>query len=345
MQIDFVIHRNLKNWAFPLLKWKKKFASDGISVNVKSRPEFNKKRSADIVIICDKYYRKYYKTNNYFYSKYKTPVLNDIKKLYNAGSRVIFYDLGAAPASKHLWLLDHVDLLLKRQIFKEKNRYKDLHPVTPWVPNNEKLWEGCQSENLNKIQIGWNLGYWDYISQSNFTRWLRFVNTQNPKLCEPTTNRKLITTFRGGTSGSRGAQRKRVIDVLNEINSGLIFTGGIVSKKEYINELKSSRVTISPFGYGEICYRDFEAVLSGTTLIKPDVSHLETFPDFFLPNETYIPCKWDVSDLQKILKRFESNERYGLEVAKNAQSKFMEYYTSYMKFKNHFLNIIEKVKL
>ena len=31
---------------------------------------------------------------------------------------------------------------------------------------------------------------------------------------------------------------------------------------------------MSPFGFGEICYRDFEAMLNGACLIKPDVSHL-----------------------------------------------------------------------
>ena len=31
---------------------------------------------------------------------------------------------------------------------------------------------------------------------------------------------------------------------------------------------------LSPFGWGEICYRDFEAALNGMLLIKPDMNTL-----------------------------------------------------------------------
>ena len=53
---------------------------------------------------------------------------------------------------------------------------------------------------------------------------------------------------------------------------------------------------LSPFGYGEICFRDFEAVLSGALLLKPDCGHLETWPDIY-GEGTYVPLDWMASDL------------------------------------------------
>ena len=71
-----------------------------------------------------------------------------------------------------------------------------------------------------------------------------------------------------------------------------------VSREEYYLEMLSSKICLSPFGFGEICWRDFEAVICGCLLVKPDMSHLETTPDIFRPNETYVPVRWDYSDVQ-----------------------------------------------
>jgi len=70
-----------------------------------------------------------------------------------------------------------------------------------------------------------------------------------------------------------------------------------VSQETYNQEMLRSRICVSPFGYGEICWRDFEAILCGCVLVKPEMSHVETAPDVFIPNETYVPIRWDCQDL------------------------------------------------
>ena len=72
-----------------------------------------------------------------------------------------------------------------------------------------------------------------------------------------------------------------------------------VNYKKYRNLLKNANVILSPFGWGEICFRDREAFINGGVLLKPDMSHIETFPDFYKKNLTYIPCNWDLSDLRR----------------------------------------------
>lgn len=79
--------------------------------------------------------------------------------------------------------------------------------------------------------------------------------------------------------------------------------GAGVHIAQFLSELRHSKVCLSPFGYGEVCWRDYEAVISGAVLLKPDMSHVETAPDIFVPWETYVPLAWDMSDLSEVLHR------------------------------------------
>ena len=41
--------------------------------------------------------------------------------------------------------------------------------------------------------------------------------------------------------------------------------------------------------------------MTGAVLVKPDMSHLETLPDLYRPGETYLPVRWDFSDLGDVV--------------------------------------------
>ncbi len=79
-----------------------------------------------------------------------------------------------------------------------------------------------------------------------------------------------------------------------------------------------SKVCFSPFGYGEVCWRDYEAVACGAVLLKPDMGHIETDPDIFVPWETYVPVSWDLSDLQETLHRVLSDNALRATIARTA---------------------------
>ena len=91
-----------------------------------------------------------------------------------------------------------------------------------------------------------------------------------------------------------------------------------VGKRAYMRELAQCRMCFSPFGYGEVCWRDYEAVYSGALLIKPDMSHLVTEPDVFVPGETYVPIRWDFEDLPEVVATWLADEPRRLRVARNA---------------------------
>jgi hypothetical protein len=98
-----------------------------------------------------------------------------------------------------------------------------------------------------------------------------------------------------------------------------------VSKRAYMRELGQARMCFSPFGYGEVCWRDYEAVFSGALLIKPDMKHMVTEPDVFVPNETYVPIRWDFEDLDDVVASHLANEPRRLEIARNAYEAMHRY--------------------
>lgn len=95
---------------------------------------------------------------------------------------------------------------------------------------------------------------------------------------------------------------------------------GRIPLKMFLAELRQSKLCWSPFGYGELCWRDIEAFLTGSVLIKPNMSHLETRPDLFRAGETYLPVKWDFSDLEQVVRGALANADLRRHIAERAFS-------------------------
>ncbi|MBS4040185.1 MAG: hypothetical protein KGZ81_06250 [Flavobacteriales bacterium] len=200
--------------------------------------------------------------------------------------------------------------------------------------------------DIEKILVGWNIGLCNYVD-FNFGFLNRFKNVHRFKLKEEF-SLNLIKRYSLSFRGERNylnkkisSQRNKLFDILSTIDLEEAIIGGKVAKSEYLRELKQSRISVSPFGWGEICYRDFESMYSQTILLKPDVSHLNTFPDFFIANETYIPLRWDLEDTeQKILSCIKDYESYQ-DIVKTAYDTFKLYHDDNLLFVNHFVKLIE----
>ena len=74
----------------------------------------------------------------------------------------------------------------------------------------------------------------------------------------------------------------------------------IVASDHYYRELGASKICLSPWGYGEICYRDFEAIMYGALLVKPPMDHLLTNPNVYRPGETFVQVRADFSNLGEV---------------------------------------------
>jgi hypothetical protein len=113
---------------------------------------------------------------------------------------------------------------------------------------------------------------------------------------------------------------------------------------EYSAELGRTRVALSPFAWGEICFRDFECFLSGATLLKPDMNHLETWPGYYKPGVTYVPHAWDFSDFRLRANELLETPALCREIARSAQDRYLESLSDRggERFAAHFAALIER---
>jgi hypothetical protein len=117
---------------------------------------------------------------------------------------------------------------------------------------------------------------------------------------------------------------------------------GEAPQKRYNQELGVSKIVLSPFGWGELCLRDFEAVRAGGLLMKPAMEHLETWPDVFLPGETYVPFSWDAEDLLEKTGEYLGDKAKRLRIAHAA---WLRYKAQLDGLEERFQSIIEEITL
>lgn len=86
-----------------------------------------------------------------------------------------------------------------------------------------------------------------------------------------------------------------------------IGAGRIMRPAEYLQTMFMARVVVSPWGWGEACHRDYEAMLLGSVLVKPSMEHVVCWPDIYVPGRTYIPCRLDFADLPEIIDKVTAN--------------------------------------
>jgi hypothetical protein len=204
--------------------------------------------------------------------------------------------------------------------------------------------DSCSEEEQKKIKIGWNLGYRDFstplfvLFNRSFKPFWRETKYKSPNRPKPIT-----CSFRGSLNTGHGGQRTKGVEILKSLDNSRFITGPKLNKKDFYKEMSDSKVVFSPFGHGEICYRDIEAFVHGAILIKPDISHIETFPNLFIENKTYLPCSWDLSDLEELLTDIDRNYKNYQDIAIQGQDIFKKISNDFDLFYNHFFKIIENV--
>ena len=122
------------------------------------------------------------------------------------------------------------------------------------------------------------------------------------------------------------SEAQRAVEALPNVTCAL---GNGVSHSAYLNELSRSRACLSPFGYGEVAWRDYEAILCQALLMKPDCAHLEVDPDIFVPFETYVPLEWDYSDLESKLRHYLHDESERRRISTNAFERLHQYFAEH----------------
>lgn len=203
-----------------------------------------------------------------------------------------------------------VDFYIKKHIYKDRSRYGAVtQGDSNLVGYYEKLYDLPPSPqvlfNVPKEFLSKKL----VVGPSFFTSKDMLINLKLNST--PSSRAKIFGVHaRLGVKGVPWyqAMREQALLACQPYSKGGVVTSEVVKNSHYMRELAQSKICFSPFGYGEACWRDYEAILCGALLVKPDMSHVETDPDIFIPYETYIPVAWDFSDLAEKIDYYLVND-------------------------------------
>ena len=99
--------------------------------------------------------------------------------------------------------------------------------------------------------------------------------------------------------------------------------------QEYMQNLWNSKISLSPFGMGEFCFRDLESMMIGTIILKPSHKKVDTLPNVMIDDETFIACKYDWSDLEEKIDYILSNfNELNQKINHNIRNMFLKKFTN-----------------
>lgn len=221
----------------------------------------------------------------------------------------------------------HIDWYLKKSLFRDRESY-----FTPFRGDTNLTEYYGDLYGIAADPVDWGVPRSILVKlrlSPNFLTAPQFLSYFPPRACPPQTGRDLDLQTRLGKKGTPwySAMRNASIAKAEAIPGITRSPADRVDYRAYMDEMRGARLCFSPFGYGELCWRDVEAFQTGSVLIKPDMSHLETLPDLYLPKETYLPVKWDFSDLAEVVRQALADEGLRQRITQNAYARCADYLT------------------
>lgn len=296
---------NGRAFLFPLVVHRKALAARGIEIRfVRDSAKAGK---ADVVIVDSKFHRARWRRE-------RDGVLAELSGLKGRSGRLLYFDTGDGSGWLQTDALALADGYFKAQVLRDRRRYLEpIYAHRPYADYYHREFGVNDAEPeysspvpdpalLEKIRVSWNSGLADYsplgparmalYHRLPFRPLLRFP----APLARPSRPRPNPVSCRFGVDYERQSvawQRRRMRSLL-----GRRFDTVKLARPAYFRELAASKLVVSPFGLGEITLKDFETFLAGGILLKPDMTHLETWPDFFRAGETMAAHRWDLADLE-----------------------------------------------
>ena len=349
MNICFIVNKNLDpnslSFIYPILL-NKKFLDFNIEIENKIPS-----KNYDIIIIDSKFFIDLFNLDN---TELVTDILNKLKM---KNGKVIYSD-NEASTFINREIINAVDYYIKGRLPKDLNLYKTkLYGMREYTDfyfkkfnitdTKEKYSDIINDDNLKKINLGWNNGINEYSYFSEYNRKVyKLFGFFKSKPEIKNFKKKNLLNVRFSQNYNRETvnfQRSKLKDLINNFK-----LTKRVSRIKYFFELKYSKVALSPFGWGEICYRDFETFYYGCTLVKPDMDHIMTWPNYYQKNITYLSLNWDMSNFEELINLINNkkNSDFLNEIAAEGQKFYFNHLSSGIDspFVKHFRNLMMKVQ-
>lgn len=251
-------------------------------------------------------------------------------------AKIVYLDWFAPLHIPQPQILEYCDLYLKKQIPSDISTLCQSDFDTnleryecQWEPTlaSGKVIDIDQSLVDQKLYLGWNFAtdakLASLLIKQNHSKSAKSIDL-HCRIFSPPERDTWYTHMRGRAYDA-------ITDLKNKLGSeyNLLSENQRIPFEQYLVELSSSKVCFSPFGYGEVCWRDFEAILCGSVLLKPDMSHIETTPDIYQPYKTYVPIKWDFSDLDEKFSWLMTHPDEMANIANNARQIWLNYLSTW----------------
>jgi len=321
------VNQNTRAFLSPIIWNQLRIREHGLSVRVffKPTPDIG---DCDVLVINGKYWSGPWENR-------REEAVAWLTTIRDAVQRIVFFDRSSTAGHLLVELLPLVDAYCKTVLYRDRTNY--LRPIygsrlfsdyyhrklglEDETPNFSSTAPDMAS--LDKLQGSWNTGLGNYsLHGPRLARLyghlpLRAFLAPPRRFHAPSASRSLDVTCRMGLHykyETVAYQRKKTAQLLAPYRRT-----DRLAKSAYFRELRNSRIVASPFGTSEINYRDFETFICGALLLKPDMSHIETYPDLYRPGETFVSHGWDFDDLEDVIEEVLSNYDRYVDVARAGQ--------------------------
>lgn len=223
----------------------------------------------------------------------------------NLSQRIIIEERADSSMPQARWLLgkDNVSMCFKVSVAQRKWLNLPVKRVHCWLLDSLLDWPEriiLTEDQIAKVRPGFHFGMYPRLARRvDRARKLGRVNDWR--------GRPIDVIFIGNTQYSNATicrHRLAFCDTLQKINGIriLCIPRHIVSSSKYFEISRNAKIVVSPWGYGELCYRDFEALLDHCVLVKPRTDFVEVLGEP-LCMDSYTPCQPDASDLEDCISR------------------------------------------
>lgn len=300
---------NGRAFLFPLVVWRREIAEAGIRIKMFDDERAAGLGDADLLVVDSKYHKDRWAS--------ETGALLDRFAAWRDRVPVAFFDTSDSSGWVLAELLPVVTAYCKNQLLRDRTLYarplygRRLH--TDYYHRKAGIEDERPETGVPigdpalpaKLHVYWNSGLADY-SRHGPSRMALYQHLRLPALlrfpeplARPGVQRPNPVACRFGTGYARRTVAWQRLEIRRVLAARL--STDKLGRGAYMHELATSKVVVSPFGLGEITLKDFEVFLTGGLLLKPDMSHLETWPDFFRGGETMVAHSWDLDDLPQVL--------------------------------------------
>jgi hypothetical protein len=336
---------------FPFVVHRRSLRNASINVQFKKR-DATDLTDCDVLIIDSKEFRADWSEAQ------ASRTLELLMSIREKSTKVIWCDTSDSTGTLQSRVFPAVDKYLKSQILADRSLYATQiyggRVFADYYHQNNGIEDEVgnaidspisESDTL-KVGVSWNAGLADY---STYGPWkiglynrvqLPFLLRHSRQLTVADKQRSNDISARFGATYSRATVRyqresitKLLVDRLDTQK---------LNRRGYMKELQSSKVVLSPFGWGEITLKDFEVFMTGGMLLKPSLDHMSTWPNFFEQDVTYLSHDWDLSNVTERIDWAIENSSERLEIAHQGQQRYIEH-TSGPDAESHFVTHLKEV--